>query len=102
MTEKQRRMLYLQEMEGMAQIAKSMMEDISHVQTSFIQATHIQHAKPMFKVIVNDFFFYCKFQNKFWKQKNIHCSNKKTLEKERFEHFERQRKTLQQKNFTFS
>ena len=50
MTEKQRRMLYLQEMEGMAQIAKSMMEDISHVQTSFIQATHIQHAKPMFKV----------------------------------------------------
>lgn len=50
MTEKQRRMLYLQEMESMAQTAKSMMEDISHVQTSFIQATHIQHVNPMFKV----------------------------------------------------
>ena len=34
----------------MAQTAKSMMEDISHVQTSFIQATHIQHVNPMFKV----------------------------------------------------
>jgi len=52
MTEKQRRMLYLQEMESMAQTAKSMMEDISHVQTSFIQATHMQHVKPMFKVRV--------------------------------------------------
>lgn len=51
MTEKQRRMLYLQEMESMAQTAKSMMEDISHVQTSFIQATHMQHVKPMFKVL---------------------------------------------------
>lgn len=50
MTEKQRRMLYLQEMESMAQIAKSMMEDISHVQTSFIQATHMQHVNPMFKI----------------------------------------------------
>ena len=63
MTEKQRRMLYLQEMEGMAQIAKSMMEDISHVQTSFIQATHIQHAKPMFKVMINNMTvsFLCSF-----------------------------------------
>lgn len=50
MTEKQRRMLYLQEMEAMAQTAKSMMEDISHVQTAFIQATHMQHINPMFKV----------------------------------------------------
>jgi len=43
-------MLYLQEMESMAQTAKSMMEDISHVHTSFIQATHIQHINPMFKI----------------------------------------------------
>lgn len=50
MTEKQRRMLYLQEMEAMAQTAKSMMEDISHVQTAFIQATHMQHINPMFKI----------------------------------------------------
>ena len=67
MTEKQRRMLYLQEMEGMAQIAKSMMEDISHVQTSFIQATHIQHAKPMFKVkyeVLRCYFFANETNNK--------------------------------------
>ena len=50
MTEKQRRMLYLQEMESMAQTAKSMMEDISHAHIAFIQATHIQHINPMFKV----------------------------------------------------
>jgi len=59
MTEKQRRMLYLQEMESMAQTAKSMMEDISHVQTSFIQATHMQHVKPMFKVRVYFHFSHC-------------------------------------------
>ena len=57
MTEKQRRMLYLQEMESMAQTAKSMMEDASHVQTSFIQATHIQHINPMFKVESKSFSF---------------------------------------------
>ena len=61
MTEKQRRMLYLQEMESMAQIAKSMMEDISHVQTSFIQATHMQHVNPMFKVSVKYYFYlFCR------------------------------------------
>lgn len=58
MTEKQRRMLYLQEMEAMAQTAKIMMEDASFVDRAFIQATHIQHINPMFKVCIYAMHFY--------------------------------------------
>ncbi|XP_065669547.1 brefeldin A-inhibited guanine nucleotide-exchange protein 1 isoform X2 [Hydra vulgaris] len=51
-TEKQRRMLYLQEMESMEENVRNMMRDISHkeMNTKFIQATHLQHVKPMFKM----------------------------------------------------
>ncbi|EDO41902.1 predicted protein [Nematostella vectensis] len=48
--EKSRRMLYYQEMEQMAQTAKSLIEGVSHVQTTFTSATHVEHVRPMFKV----------------------------------------------------
>ena len=50
MSEKQRRTLYQQETEQMAQTAKALMEDVSHMHTTFVQATHIEHVRPMFKV----------------------------------------------------
>lgn len=34
----------------MAQAAKALMESVSHVQTSFTSATHLEHVRPMFKV----------------------------------------------------
>ena len=49
-SEKQRRLLYNMEMEHMAQAAKALMESVSHVQSSFTSATHLEHVRPMFKV----------------------------------------------------
>ena len=48
--EKQRRLLYYQEMEQMAQTAKTLIEGVSQIQTTFTSATHVEHIRPMFKV----------------------------------------------------
>ena len=48
--EKQRRLMYYQEMEQMAQTAKTLIEGVSHIQTTFTSATHVDHVRPMFKV----------------------------------------------------
>ena len=39
------------EMESMALTAKALMESVSHVQSNFTSATHLEHVRPMFKVI---------------------------------------------------
>ena len=49
-SDKQRRVMYNKEMEYMAMAAKVMMESISHVESSFTSATHMEHVRPMFKV----------------------------------------------------
>lgn len=49
-SEKKRRLLYNMEMEQMAQAAKALMESVSHVQTPFTSATHLDHVRPMFKM----------------------------------------------------
>ncbi|XP_048255616.1 brefeldin A-inhibited guanine nucleotide-exchange protein 1-like isoform X2 [Haliotis rufescens] len=49
-SDKQRRLLYNLEMENMAQTAKVLMESVSHVQSSFTMATHLEHVRPMFKM----------------------------------------------------
>jgi len=38
------------EMEQMAHTAKALMESVSHFQSSFTSATHLEHVRPMFKV----------------------------------------------------
>ena len=50
LNERQRRLLYNVEMEQMAQTAKALMESVSHVQSNFTSATHLEHVRPMFKV----------------------------------------------------
>ena len=49
-SEKQRRLLYNVEMEQMAKTAKALMEAVSHAQSPFFSATHLEHVRPMFKV----------------------------------------------------
>lgn len=49
-SEKQRRLLYNVEMESMALTAKALMESVSHVQSNFTSATHLEHVRPMFKM----------------------------------------------------
>ena len=56
MTEKQRRTVYLQEMEQMAHTAKTKMEDVKNDDTTFLQAGHIEHVRPMFKVCTGNRF----------------------------------------------
>ncbi|XP_021954399.1 brefeldin A-inhibited guanine nucleotide-exchange protein 1 isoform X2 [Folsomia candida] len=48
--DKKRRLLYNMEMEELAATAKSLMESVSHVQSSFTSAKHLEHVKPMFKL----------------------------------------------------
>jgi brefeldin A-inhibited guanine nucleotide-exchange protein len=48
--DKRRRLLYNMEMEELAATAKSLMESVSHVQSNFTSAKHLEHVKPMFKV----------------------------------------------------
>ncbi|XP_053572906.1 brefeldin A-inhibited guanine nucleotide-exchange protein 2 [Bombina bombina] len=50
-TEKQRRLLYNMEMEQMAKTAKALMEAVSHAKAPFTSATHLDHVRPMFKLI---------------------------------------------------
>ncbi|XP_037540964.1 brefeldin A-inhibited guanine nucleotide-exchange protein 2 [Nematolebias whitei] len=49
-SEKQRRLLYNMEMEQMAKTAKALMEAVSHAQSPFFSATHLEHVRPMFKL----------------------------------------------------
>ncbi|XP_075427392.1 brefeldin A-inhibited guanine nucleotide-exchange protein 2 [Ascaphus truei] len=50
-TEKQRRLLYNMEMEQMAKTAKALMEAVSHAKAPFTSATHLDHVRPMFKLV---------------------------------------------------
>ncbi|MBN3299867.1 BIG2 protein, partial [Amia calva] len=50
-SEKQRRLLYNLEMEQMAKTAKALMEAVSHAQAPFTSATHLEHVRPMFKLV---------------------------------------------------
>lgn len=49
-SDKQRRMLYNMEMDNMAATAKALMESVSHVESNFTSATHLEHVRPMFKM----------------------------------------------------
>eukprot|EP00079_Xenopus_tropicalis_P009316 XP_002933226.2 PREDICTED: brefeldin A-inhibited guanine nucleotide-exchange protein 2 isoform X1 [Xenopus tropicalis] len=50
-SEKQRRLLYNMEMEQMAKTAKALMEAVSHAKAQFTSATHLDHVRPMFKLV---------------------------------------------------
>jgi brefeldin A-inhibited guanine nucleotide-exchange protein len=43
------------EMEAISTAAKNLMESVSHVQTPFTMAQHLEHVRPMFKVKYNYF-----------------------------------------------
>lgn len=53
-SDKQRRLLYNLEMEQMAHTAKALMESVSHVSSNFTSATHLEHVRPMFKVLLHN------------------------------------------------
>ncbi|XP_065352555.1 brefeldin A-inhibited guanine nucleotide-exchange protein 1 [Cloeon dipterum] len=48
--EKKRRFLFNMEMEAVSTAAKNLMESVSHVQTPFTSAQHLEHVRPMFKM----------------------------------------------------
>ncbi|CAB3369386.1 Hypothetical predicted protein [Cloeon dipterum] len=48
--EKKRRFLFNMEMEAVSTAAKNLMESVSHVQTPFTSAQHLDHVRPMFKI----------------------------------------------------
>ncbi|KAI5720153.1 hypothetical protein M8J77_002655 [Diaphorina citri] len=48
--EKKRRLVWNLEMEVISSAAKNLMESVSHVQTPFTSAKHLEHVKPMFKM----------------------------------------------------
>ncbi|CAN2389838.1 Dimerisation and cyclophilin-binding domain of Mon2, partial [Pristimantis euphronides] len=50
-SEKERRLLYNMEMEQMAKTAKALMEAVSHAKAPFTSATHLEHVRPMFKLV---------------------------------------------------
>ena len=49
-SEKTRRLLYNVEMEAMAATAKALMESVSHVESQFTLAKHLEHVRPMFRI----------------------------------------------------
>ncbi|XP_054153411.1 brefeldin A-inhibited guanine nucleotide-exchange protein 1-like [Oppia nitens] len=49
-SEKTRRLLYNVEMEAMAATAKALMESVSHVESQFTCAKHLEHVRPMFRI----------------------------------------------------
>ncbi|XP_014206228.1 brefeldin A-inhibited guanine nucleotide-exchange protein 1 isoform X2 [Copidosoma floridanum] len=49
-SEKKRRLLWNMEMEVISTAAKNLMESVSHVQTPFTTAKHLEHVRPMFKI----------------------------------------------------
>ncbi|XP_056404844.1 brefeldin A-inhibited guanine nucleotide-exchange protein 2 isoform X2 [Hyla sarda] len=50
-SEKERRLLYNMEMEQMAKTAKALMEAVCHAKAPFTSATHLEHVRPMFKLV---------------------------------------------------
>ncbi|XP_068119264.1 brefeldin A-inhibited guanine nucleotide-exchange protein 2 [Hyperolius riggenbachi] len=50
-SEKERRLLYNMEMEQMAKTAKALMEAICQEKAPFTSATHLEHVRPMFKLV---------------------------------------------------
>ncbi|XP_069808804.1 brefeldin A-inhibited guanine nucleotide-exchange protein 2 isoform X2 [Dendropsophus ebraccatus] len=50
-SEKERRLLYNMEMEQMAKTAKALMEAVCHAKAPFTSATHLDHVRPMFKLV---------------------------------------------------
>ena len=48
--EKKRKVLWNMEMEAISATAKNLMESVSHVQSPFTSAKHLEHVRPMFKV----------------------------------------------------
>ncbi|XP_026480645.1 brefeldin A-inhibited guanine nucleotide-exchange protein 1 [Ctenocephalides felis] len=48
--EKKRKLLWNMEMEVISTAAKNLMESVSHVQTPFTSAKHLEHVRPMFKM----------------------------------------------------
>ncbi len=63
--EKQRRLLYNVEMEQMAKTAKALMEAVSHAQAPFFSATHLEHVRPMFKVMTRS------MPAEYWNRKSL-------------------------------
>nr|VZI51641.1 unnamed protein product [Spirometra erinaceieuropaei] len=43
------------EMEALAQSARELMESVSHMQSDFTSATHVEHVRPMFKLVWTPF-----------------------------------------------
>ncbi|XP_075679751.1 ADP ribosylation factor guanine nucleotide exchange factor Sec71 [Dermatophagoides pteronyssinus] len=54
-SEKARRLLYNMEMETMATTAKALMESVSHVESPFTSAKHLEHVRPMFRTTWTSF-----------------------------------------------
>lgn len=54
-SEKRRRILFNMEMEAISATAKNLMESVSHVQTPFTLAKHLEHVRPMFKMAWTSF-----------------------------------------------
>lgn len=54
-SEKARRLLYNMEMETMASTAKALMESVSHVESPFTSAKHLEHVRPMFRTTWTSF-----------------------------------------------
>ncbi|CAG9087309.1 Brefeldin A-inhibited guanine nucleotide-exchange protein 1 [Plutella xylostella] len=48
--EKKRKLIWNMEMEQISTAAKNLMESVSHVQTPFTTAKHMEHVRPMFKM----------------------------------------------------
>ncbi|KAK5639975.1 hypothetical protein RI129_010786 [Pyrocoelia pectoralis] len=53
--EKRRKILWNMEMEVISTAAKNLMESVSHVQTPFTTAKHLEHVRPMFKMAWTSF-----------------------------------------------
>lgn len=54
-SEKRRKILFNMEMEAISTAAKNLMESVSHVQTPFTTAKHLEHVRPMFKMAWTSF-----------------------------------------------
>lgn len=54
-SEKRRKILFNMEMEAISTAAKNLMESVSHVQTPFTLAKHLEHVRPMFKLAWTSF-----------------------------------------------
>jgi hypothetical protein len=54
--DKRRKLVWNMELESLAATAKSLMESVSHAQASFTSAKHLEHVRPMFKVLCSSSF----------------------------------------------